>query len=191
VPRRRERQRRCRFALLSLRRLDRGIRFACDSRLEGDGFELSVPRNIIRPVRRVSSTRWQPRPAFARVGPASHGSPIRGASPCGSPWREVQQGQRNDQSAAGVPRRFLVVISRQRLMGGAENDAADRDSPDRKVDRPGIGIRSRAERAGAGYRPHAGGGWRHHRNRRALFAEAQRKRPNDRMIQAYSIKRPE
>ena len=30
-------------------------------------------------------------------------------------------------------------------MGGAENDAADRDSPDRKVDRPGIGIRSRAE----------------------------------------------
>ena len=31
--------------------------------LDGDGFELSVPRNVKRPVMRVSSTRWQPRPA--------------------------------------------------------------------------------------------------------------------------------
>src|SRR5439155_18429501 len=121
---------------------------------------------------------------FARVGPASHRSRIRGASPCGSPWREVQQGQPKRSSAAGVPGRFLVVISRRRRIGGAENDAADRDSPDRKVDRPGIGIRSRAERAGAGYRPMRGevGGTTGTVER--LFAEAHRKRPNGRKIQA-------
>jgi hypothetical protein len=76
-------------------------------------------------------------------------------------------------------------------MGGAENDAADRDSPDRKVDRPGIGIRSRAERAGAGYRPMLAEAGATTEIVERLFAEAQRKRPNDRMIQAYSIKRPE
>jgi hypothetical protein len=48
VPRRRERQRRCRFALLTLRCPDRGIRFAPDSPLEEAGFEPLVPRR--RPV---------------------------------------------------------------------------------------------------------------------------------------------
>jgi hypothetical protein len=75
---------------------------------------------------------------FARGGPASHCSPIRGASPCGPLRRALQQAQPN-RSAAGVPRRFVVVISHRRT-GGAENDAADRHSSDRKLDRPRSGV---------------------------------------------------
>src|SRR6267154_3259093 len=85
------------------------------SPLEGDGFELSVPRNIMPPVRRCGrgcrapdGSRDPLRQVWSSIAPLadSRRLTLRLAVE-GSP-----AGQRNDQSAAGVPRRFLVVISR-------------------------------------------------------------------------------
>jgi hypothetical protein len=84
------------------------LRFASDSPLEGAGFELPVPRIIMLAVRcgrgcraRVPFTIFAARTPFGWVGPASHRSPIRGASPCGSLWRAVQRGQPNRSIISG------------------------------------------------------------------------------------------
>ena len=50
------------------------VRFAADSLLEGDGFELPVPRQIL--------SRFESRSA-------SHDRRFEAASPCGSLWGEV------------------------------------------------------------------------------------------------------
>jgi hypothetical protein len=76
-------------------------------------------------------------------------------------------------------------------MRGVENDAADRDSPDRKLIgqelESGAGPSEQALATG----PMLAEAGATTEIVERLFAEAQRKRPNDRMIQAYSIKRPE
>jgi hypothetical protein len=84
VPRRRERQRRCRFALLSLRRPDRGIRFAMDSPLEERGFELLVPITS----RRLQQFRAQ---AQLKLLGVAH-QLLRGTAELGSPvMRQLDQ----------------------------------------------------------------------------------------------------